>query len=306
MSTPELAIAALRDGNPTVARDYLEYELVEVGTMLEYISGWLVGTLELAHAEVPGFASELTRLTELLGTDPPTAESATTVGNEWADAARSALDDSELGKFEAAVSALVEAQILVLDAQTDWSWALLTVLRDALGEERLGQILRDAQTHVVERYKGFDNLPIDELVALTVEGMRALHTGPDRNGRVEVVEEQDRWVMSFNPCGSGGRMRRGDAKRGQTPRTEAPYNFGVTTEAHDYSWGEKGVCLYCTHCAVAGELMPIEMNGYPMRVTEYPTHERDVCRFVIYKSPDLVPDSAFTRVGKTPRRAESD
>lgn len=302
MSTSELAVAALRSGDAAQAREYLEYELVEVGTMLEYISGWLADTLEIARSEVPDFESEATRLTELLGAAPPISETSANVGVEAAAQARFALDLGDSEAFEGALNSLVEDQIRVLDAQTDWSWGLLTVLRDAVGEERLGGILREGQSHIVDRYKEFDMLPIHELVALTVEGMRALHTGPDRNGRVQVVEETDRWVMSFDPCGSGGRMRRGDAKRGQTPRTEAPYNFGVTNEAHDYSWSEKGVCLYCAHCAVAGELMPIEKNGYPMRVTEHPTEDaQDVCRFIIYKSPDLVPDSAYTRVGKTPR-----
>jgi hypothetical protein len=305
MSTPELALEALRAGNSTGARDYLEYEIVEVGTMLEYLSGWLAGMLEIARSEVKDFESEVERLTDVIGRPPPISETTASVGGEAADEARAAVDRGDREAFERTLDLLVEEQISVVDAQTDWSWGILTVLRDAVGEERLGAILREAQGHVVDRYQGFD-MPIDDLVALTVEGMRALHTGPDRNGRIEVVEEENRWVMSFDPCGSGGRMRRGDGKRGQIPRTEAPYGFGVTKEAHDWSWGEKGVCLYCAHCAVAGEIMPIERNGFPMRVTEHPKEAQDVCRFIIYKSAEFIPDSAYARVGKTrpPRREQ--
>jgi hypothetical protein len=299
MSTPELALDALRAGRRAEARDYLEYEIVEVGTMLEYLSGWLAGMLEIARGEVAGFDSEVERLTRIIGRAAPISETTWSVGGRAVEKARLALDRGDTAAFERAFATLVEEQIVVLDAQTDWSWGILTVLRDALGEERLGEILRDAQGHVVDRYQGFD-MPVDDLVALTVEGMRALHTGPDRNGRIDVVEEEDRWVLSFDPCGSGGRMRRGDAKRGQPPRTESPFEFGVTNDAHDWSWNERGVCLYCAHCAVAGEIMPIERNGFPMRVTEHPRDAHGVCRFTIYKSPELVPDWVYERIGKTP------
>jgi hypothetical protein len=300
MSTAELAVDALRKGDAAGAREYLDYLLVEVGTMLEYLSGWLASTIEIARTEIGSYEADMARLEAAIGVAPPTSATGSNVGSAEADDARSRIENADRTGFELAVQRLVDHQIAVLDAQTDWSWGLLTILRDAVGESRLGQILCDAQSHVVDRYQGFD-MPIEELVALTVEGMRALHTGPDRNGRVEVVEEPDRWTMTFDPCGSGGRMRRGDPRRGQLPRTEAPFNFGMTHEPHDWSWNEANVCLYCAHCAVAGELMPIERNGHPMRVTEHPTgNAEDVCRFIIYKSPELIPASAYTRVGKKP------
>jgi hypothetical protein len=119
-----------------------------------------------------------------------------------------------------------------------------------------------------------------------------------------VAEEDDRWILSFDPCGSGGRMRRSDPARGQTPRTEAPFSFAVTEEAHDWSWGRKGVCLYCAHCAVVNEIIPIESLGTPMRMTENPENPDDKCRWTIYKSPDAVPDWVYERVGKQPPARE--
>src|SRR5207244_7744744 len=71
MSTRELAIAALRGGDRAGAREYLEYEIAEVGTMLEYLSGWLAGMLEIARNEVDDFESEALRLPALLGAAPP-------------------------------------------------------------------------------------------------------------------------------------------------------------------------------------------------------------------------------------------
>jgi hypothetical protein len=301
LSTPtqELAVSALREGNPELALEYLEYAVVEVGTILDYIAPWLKELLVIGSGEVGDWPDHVARLTEVIGVAPPLVGSAEELGSEAAGRARAALERRDVAEFEAAFSTMLATQREVLDAQTDWTWGLLTVLRDALGEERLGEILTTSESHIVDRYKGFD-MPVDELVALTVEGMRAIHTGPNRSGRVDVVEEAERWVLTFDPCGTGGRMRRGDPDLGQIPRTEAPYNFGVTKEAHDWSWGEKGVCLYCTHCSITGEIMPIDRNGFPMRVTEYPRNAGDPCRFLIYKSPALVPKQAYERVGRKP------
>jgi hypothetical protein len=201
--------------------------------------------------------------------------------------------------LEDTLSRLKEAELAVHDVQADWCWGLLTVFRDALGEERMEEVLRvTEEPWLRERYARFAEMTPQESLELTIEGMRGHFTGPGRAGAVDVRDEEDRWVLSFDACGSGGRMRRGDPARGQTPRTEAPYDFGMTHEAHDWSWGEKGVCLYCAHCAVVNEILPIEATGAPMRVVDYPADPAEPCRWTIYKSPDLIPDKAYERVGK--------
>ena len=49
-----------------------------------------------------------------------------------------------------------------------------------------------------------------------------------------VIEEAERFVITHDPCGSGGKLRR----KGQ---------FGVTKHAYQWSWGKAGVPYYCTH-----------------------------------------------------------
>jgi hypothetical protein len=168
------------------------------------------------------------------------------------------------------------------------------VLRDGLGEERMDEVFRVTQGRwVSERYAALADMTPQESFELTIEGMRGHFTGPGRRGRIEVTDEDDRWVLSFDPCGSGGRMRRDG-------REEEPFRFAVTERAHDWSWNREGVCLYCAHCAVVNEILPIETLGAPMRVTENPRDPGDPCTWTIYKSPELVPDWAYERVGKQP------
>ncbi len=260
---------------------------------------WLAALLEYARAELPGFDAEVQRLTELIGVAPPVDVAA--VGHGDADEAIESLERGDMTGFARALAAQREVALTVHDAQADWAWGLLSSLRDGLGEERMDEVFRVTQGQwVSERYAALGEMTPHESLELTIEGMRGHFTGPARAGRIDVAEEDDRWILSFDPCGSGGRMRRSDAARGQTPRTEAPFSFAVTEKAHDWSWGRKGVCLYCAHCAVVNEIIPIETHGVPMRMTEHPETPDDQCRWTIYKSADAVPDWVYERVGKQP------
>ena len=67
---------------------------------------------------------------------------------------------------------------------------------------------------------------LHELLVDAFESLRGHLSGPERMGDVEVVEEQDRFVLRFEPCGSGGRTYQPDAEGGP-PRMEEPFAFGV-------------------------------------------------------------------------------
>jgi hypothetical protein len=98
-------------------------------------------------------------------------------------------------------------------------------------------------------------------------------------------------VIYLDPCGTGGRMRR-------EGRTEPPFNYGVTQKAYPWSWGKAGVPYYCVHCCLMSEIYPIESQGVPHRITGYSDDPHEPCAFYIYKSPELIPEEYFTRIGK--------
>ena len=113
------------------------------------------------------------------------------------------------------------------------------------------------------------------------------------------TEELDRWVLSFGPCGSGGRTYRDDGA--DDPRMLPPFGFAVTTEAHDWAWGKRGVCVYCVHCCQLNQHMTIRRLGFPTRVIDPPTwpeaRHRGVCRRSVYKDLSPVPEEAYKSVG---------
>lgn len=144
-----------------------------------------------------------------------------------------------------------------------------------------------------------------QLKLAIVDGFHAHLSGTDRLGDVELITEPGRTGFRFAPCGSGGRVLRDDTTGGR-PRVEEPFAFSVTTEPHDWSFGEAGVCTYCVHCCLLNMTMPMDRLGYPTRVIEPPTwpdaREGGTCTWWVYDDPSLVPDSVYERVGRTPDR----
>jgi hypothetical protein len=198
-----------------------------------------------------------------------------------------------------------QAQLLH-DIYTDWCWSIMTCVSRMYGEEEVAKLIRDTVIPWFKaRYDRYFALPGEDRLQLTVEGMRGHLCGPGRLGDVEVSDEGNRWIISFDPCGSGGRMRRGDPLKGDPPRTDAPYNFGVSSRPHDWTWGQTGVCYYCAHCAIVNEQLAIDTYGDPIRVTDYPRDPNHPCRWIIYKNVEDIPEEYYTRVGRRKPRSDS-
>lgn len=186
------------------------------------------------------------------------------------------------------------------DCACDAICALFDLAAAALGEAFVGELwdllLGEMYDRAARVYQP-EVLPwsraVERLLLDIFEATRGHLTGPDRDGGFTVVEEKTRWVVTFAPCGSGGRTLEADTAR-----------RSVTTEAHDWAWNTIGVCLYCAHCCQLQQRAPIARLGFPLRVIDPPTADqpRPVCTWSIYKDRAFMPDEAFTRVGFPPRR----
>ena len=143
---------------------------------------------------------------------------------------------------------------------------------------------------------------LDEMLHMAVFALRGHLSGPGRMGDVNIVEEEDRWRIEFDPCGSGGRTMRPDPDQNLAARIEPPFNQAIAEEEHDWAWNRKGVCLYCTHCCQLGQRKPIQLLGYPARVIEPPVWPSDdpnpKCAWIIYKDPTKVPERYYREVGE--------
>jgi hypothetical protein len=191
------------------------------------------------------------------------------------------------------------------DLYCDWTYADLTYIADKFGEEEVYPMLRYAKEALSKVFYGrVPALNVEETVKFFAEAMRAHRTGPKEMGDFVVREEDDRFVMEFDPCGSGGRMRRTGEVDGTAPRTGPPLNLGKTKKAYPWSWGKEGVPYYCLHCCIWHEIMAIEGQGYPVKITEYNPDPEAPCVWLFYKKPELIPEHYFTRIGmkKDPKK----
>lgn len=196
------------------------------------------------------------------------------------------------------------------DAQVDHISGLFDIVIRRFGEKALGEMYegwvigdwfaKRYQRFDVSRFAWKDAFPL--IVYLTFESMHGHLAGPGRLGDLTFESLDDRVVFTFAPCGSGGRTVVGEPLDGTPPRMENPYRWKVLEEAHDFGWNTPGVCTYCAHCCVLTEKLPIQHFGYPVRVVDPPLYPNDgdaVCRWTVYRSPELVPAAVYERLGYT-------
>ena len=213
----------------------------------------------------------------------------------------------------AALDAMKETWRQTHDRDVDHTYGLMSEIQERFG----GQGIVDMYKVVLEplfawRYEKFDidKHPWDEaletLMNVACESMRGHLVGPERTGDFELVETDDRFVLRFDPCSSGGRTIRGDWIEGTPARMEPPYNWGVSQEEASWNHFQKGVCLYCAHCIILMEEMPIDRFGYPVRTVDPPIYPdtdpdpdvRQKCQWEMFKDPTQTPEEYYTRVGR--------
>jgi hypothetical protein len=177
------------------------------------------------------------------------------------------------------------------DVLVAWINEMLGYLAEKTETEVLDSVIETHQSIWGDRYESWDKMSPWEKVALTVEGMRGHLSGESRKGDVTVTEEHDRFIMAFDPCGTGGVMRRGDPETGRGPyQTD-----GMNQEPHEWSWGKTGVHWYCSHCAIAMEWLPGRRRGHPLRPLDHSMDHNAPCIWYVYK------DETETRAYHYPR-----
>ncbi|MBS1691434.1 MAG: hypothetical protein JST91_04360 [Actinobacteria bacterium] len=219
------------------------------------------------------------------------------------------------GGADDAPSAIENARTIWLsihDRAVDRVSGLIDIAVRLVGEDSLGALwdflMADWYDIHARRYAPANQPWPDsahQLMVAIVDGFHAHLTGTGRQGDIEIVNEPDRTGFRFAPCGSGGRSVDGRITADQ-PRAGAPFNFAVTTEAHDWAWNTIGICSYCVHCCQLNEVMPIDRIGYPTRVIDAPTWTPDAptstCTWWVYHDPADIPDRIYERVGRDPSR----
>lgn len=185
----------------------------------------------------------------------------------------------------------------VHDVLVAWMQDMLSFIAAEYDEPGvLETILHTHQNIWGDRYAAWDQMSPWEKVALTVEGMRGGHfSGMRRRGDVIVEDQGDRYMVAFDPCGSGGVMRRGDPETGR--QTYPISEHGSNRQAHLWTWQKTGVHWYCSHCAIAMEWLPAQKRGYLLRPLDHTLDHQSPCPWYIYKEDRLIREHHYPRTG---------
>jgi hypothetical protein len=220
------------------------------------------------------------------------------LGTPTVDLVCKAIDDGNYALAKELVIYFIPEGKGLHDLYCDWCYDIFDKVAKKYGEENLHELLRSTQSTwmMYRTWKGMQKMTPYERVCINAEVLRSHRCGPRQMGELSVIEEDDRYIIQMDPCGSGGRMRRGDAVDGTGSRLAKPYNFGVTSKAFWWSWSKAGVPYYCLHCAMC-EILMVEWGGWPMHVTAYDPDPQRPCAWIFYKRPELVPEEYWTRLG---------
>lgn len=317
VSTVEKIEQAIREGRGEDAAQLVDYFVEEAKVCFRIYDVWFDGFLDwlrTAGVTAPEREAELARLRLLLAFPDGTPFEPVPAWEAVGRAAGRLAAGLRIGRADAAgLDDLRERWRRLHDRWVDLISGLLAYVARRFGEAALEPCYRHVlEPYIQERYMAYDLREHDYEETLyrnlytSIEAMRGHLCGPHRRGEVELIEDEDKWTLRFDPCGSGGRSSRGDPVEGTPPRPEAPYEFGVTTEPHDWAWNERGVCHYCAHCCFALELLPAERWGHPVRVVDSPLYPAETsgpepakCTWTVYKRLEAIPEQAYRRIGRT-------
>ncbi len=128
------------------------------------------------------------------------------------------------------------------------------------------------------------------MVAFLAEHLRGHFSGPGHRGKVEIIEEDDRYRLIFDACGSGGAMRR--------KAIEKPLcGLDTYAEASPSTWGMAGnVSVFCAHCA-QNEIFMVKRFGFPAWIVNYDADPMKPCGWTVYKDYANVPEKYYERIG---------
>ena len=150
----------------------------------------------------------------------------------------------------------------------------------------------------METIDKLDRKAVAESLAATWRAHSTSGVGPNP-GAFEIDEDDEKLTFTMNPCGSGQRLWRN--------RRYGPDGWGVTDEAHGWSYGREDFPLYCTHCAFMNETLPIRWIGHPV----YPVRPARGLRprsvhLVLVQGPGRRSPSATSRATGSSARSTGD
>jgi len=194
-----------------------------------------------------------------------------------------AIKSENLAWFDSAQRQLREAQMGSNDLAIRVIQDLLTAIGEEEGDEAVLKVTEISYENIWRaRYGLWFEMPTLERLALSSEGMRAHYGGPGRRGDFVVTETDTAYVMTFDPCGTGQILRRGDLER-ETEAYIPLTSLGRIKEPSPWNNNQVGMPYYCTHCPILLEHFPIRDFGGVLRPVHFILDPEVPCSWIVPK-----------------------
>jgi hypothetical protein len=290
ISSQTLAEAAIDEGHWDLALELTEYFAREIAIMNDVLFVWLSDILDYRIARAG--ATEVG-----LGHAVLSGYQRFNPGRGDLDRARAAIGAQDGPGSVAAIELMRVRWAAQHDGLVVWIQEVQTEIAQTFGEDAIRESVTLAYEHIWKpRYELWPTMSPEERLQLSVEGMRGGHlSGPRHRGDVGLSDEGDRYVMSLDPCGSCGILRRGDPDSGRPPQEPAS-----NKEPHQWTQGRTGMSWYSVHSMIALEYIQMSEGKPPLRPLEDCDLPDRPCRWFIYKDPTKPRRVHYQRQGFEP------
>jgi hypothetical protein len=158
-----------------------------------------------------------------------------------------------------------------------------TYVGKVFGDQRLEGLFRHAGERQRQGFEKWESLLAEDFVRASADLLKS------HMGNVTVTEDDEKFTITQDPCGSGGRLMREGAYDG-------PDGLYRIEAAQAMTFGKPDFPSYCAHCAVWNNIQCIEWFGYPQWSIDHPATPAGPCRIHIYKSPKKIPARYYEQV----------
>ena len=209
--------------------------------------------------------------------------------------AMEALEEGDIEKAKHWIRRQDQTKDMLHDLYLHWVTALLDRIYRRWGEDEAVESLRETVRQWVVPFARLKAQLLEKggvaaYMEFLIDALRQHSMYPN----LTVEEDDEKFILTMQPCGSGGRLIDSGAYEG-------PLGYAKLKKPGAHTWGETDLPIYCAHCPWAQEIFPVSEVGEGMQLwihaSPFPKKPGDPCVQYVYKDPKHVPDRFYERIG---------
>lgn len=216
-----------------------------------------------------------------------TQEELADLGKDFPELIMDALDRGDIEGARKWCRRHADSKNMIHDVYVHWITQLMSIIHRDCGEPAAVEAIRSLVDFVGEQtIETKDRIMRESGLKAWIEASMDIWRQHGSYPGVEVEEDEEKVTVRLHSCGSGGKMINAGCFDG-------PDAYARIREPGPHTWGEADVPIYCSHCALAHELMPLEALGLGGQLwvheKPFPRRAGDPCVHHFYKDAAAIP-----------------